>query len=242
LKPKPLEKREARRLRRDHGMPMKRIAVRLGVSLSTVSLWVRDIELEPAHRERNRRQEYAARATTWSDLNRAKRRAYQEEGRARARQDYPLHRAGCMLYWAEGSKERNAVIFSNSDTHMVAFFRRFLIASFDLAPERLGLRLNVYTGNGLSLLQIEAYWLEALGLPRCCLRKHIVNHFPTSSSGRKRNKLPYGVCTLSIYETRIAQHIYGAIQEYAGFKEPRWLDGPTRNPAASGTAAGSVDQ
>jgi len=52
-------------------MPMKRIAARLGVSLSTVSLWVRDIELDPVHRERNRRQEYAKRATTGSDLNRA---------------------------------------------------------------------------------------------------------------------------------------------------------------------------
>jgi hypothetical protein len=58
------------------------------------------------------------------------------------------------------------------------------------------------------------------------------HHFPTSSSGRKTNKLPYGVCTLSIYDTRIAQHIYGAIQEYAGFEEPRWLDGPPRKPAA----------
>ena len=69
--PKPEERRLARRLRRDDGMPMKRIAARLGVSLSTVSLWVRDIELDPVHRERNRRQEYAKRATTGSDLNRA---------------------------------------------------------------------------------------------------------------------------------------------------------------------------
>ena len=30
--------------------------------------------------------------------------------------------------------------------------------------------------------------------------------------------------------TRILQHIYGAIQEYAGFEEPRWLDGPPRKP------------
>lgn len=74
--PKPEERRLARRLRRDDGMPMKRIAARLGVSLSTVSLWVRDIELDPVHRERNRRQEYAKRATTWSDLNRAKRTAW----------------------------------------------------------------------------------------------------------------------------------------------------------------------
>jgi hypothetical protein len=27
---------------------------------------------------------------------------------------------------------------------------------------------------------------------------------------------------------QLVQHIYGAIQEYAGFDEPRWLDGPPR--------------
>ena len=44
----------------------------------------------------------------------------------------------------------------------------------------------------------------------------MLNHFPTSSSGKKRNRLPYGVCTLSVARsTRLVQHIYGAIQQYA---------------------------
>jgi hypothetical protein len=213
-------------------MPMKRIAARVGVSLSTVSLWVRDIELKPDHRERNRRQEYAQRASTWSDLNRAKRRAYQAEGRARARRGDPLHEAGCMLYWAEGAKARNVVCFANSDIAMVRFFIEFLRASFDVPDESFTVRLNVYTGNGLSLEAIEDRWLSELRLPRSCLRGHIINHFPTSSSGQKRNRLPYGVCTLKLYNSRIAQHIYGAIQEYAGFDEPRWLDGPPVKPRA----------
>jgi transposase-like protein len=234
MKPKPAEKAAARRLRRELGMPMKRIAREVGVSLSTVSLWVRDVELKPEHRERNRRQEYAQRATTWADLNRAKRRAYQTEGRAKAREGDALHQAGCMLYWAEGSKERNTVCFANSDHGMVRFFVSFLKACFNVPDERFTVRLNVYTGNGLSLEQIENRWLSDLSLPRSCLRGHMVNHFPTSSSGKKRNRLPYGVCTLNVYDTRIAQHIYGAIQEYGRFDEPRWLD---CSPAATGSAA-----
>jgi transposase-like protein len=222
---KPAERAEARRLRRELGMPIKRIAARLGVSLSSVSLWVRDIELDPAHRERNRRQEYARRATTWSDTNRAKRLAYQEDGRKMARRGDPLHQAGCMLYWAEGSKDRNAICFANSDQAMVRFFVRFLRTCFDISGEDLTLSLNVYTGNGLTLAAIERHWLTGLQLPESCLRAHIVNHFPTSSSGRQRNKLPYGVCSIKLFRTRIVQHIYGAIQEYAGFEEPRWLDG-----------------
>lgn len=68
------------------------------------------------------------------------------------------------------------------------------------------------------------HWLGALDLDRSCLRAHTINHFPTSSSGKKRNRLPYGVCFIAVHSTRLVQHIFGAIQEYAGFEEPRWVD------------------
>jgi hypothetical protein len=129
-----------------------------------------------------------------------------------------------MLYWAEGGKRRNAVKLVNSDVHLVRFFCRFLREGFKVPAESFRVSLNVYTNNGLTVEEIERYWLEALGLPRSCLRKHSLDSKPTSSSGQRRNKLPYGVCTLTVHSTRIVQHIYGAIQEYAGFDEPRWLD------------------
>jgi hypothetical protein len=133
-----------------------------------------------------------------------------------------------MLYWAEGAKERNTVKFVNSDVAMVRLFVSFMRDCFGVLPADFRLRLNVYTNNGLTLEQVEAYWLRELELPRSCVREHVVNHFPTSSSGTKRS-LPYGVCTLSVARsTHLVQHIYGAIQEYARFEEPRWLDGPPR--------------
>ena len=129
-----------------------------------------------------------------------------------------------MLYWAEGAKSRNTVYLGSSDPYMLAFFRRFLTGCFGVAPPELTMSVNVYLNNGISIDEIERYWLSILGLPPSCARRHIVNHMPTSSSGRRRNKLPYGVCRLRVHSTRIVQHIYGAIQEYAGFDEPRWLD------------------
>jgi transcriptional regulator with XRE-family HTH domain len=42
---KTAEREEARRLRRDEGLSVKELAGLLGVSKSSVSLWVRDIEL-----------------------------------------------------------------------------------------------------------------------------------------------------------------------------------------------------
>ncbi len=48
------ERSEARRLRRDHGMKLRAIAVRLGVAVGTVHRWTRDIELTEEQRIRNR--------------------------------------------------------------------------------------------------------------------------------------------------------------------------------------------
>jgi hypothetical protein len=134
----------------------------------------------------------------------------------RARESDPLHQAGCMLYWAEGAKGRNAIRFANSDLNMVKFFRRFLTEALGVPEERIMMSLNVYTNNGMSIEEIERHWREQLRLPPTSVRKHTLNHTPTSSSGRARKKLPYGVCTLRVQNTAAVQHIYGAIQEYGG--------------------------
>ncbi len=214
-------------------MPIKRIAAHLGVSPSSVHYWCRDIVLDPDQVDRNLRgptgpqnpEHIAARAAARSRSSRIRRFVHQYGGRQRARAgNDPLHIAGCMLYWAEGAKSRNTVRFANSDPNMMRLFARFLRSFFDVTPEQMSVRLNVYTNNGLSLEEIEDHWLEILELPRTVLRKHSLNHMPTSSSGRKRNKLPYGVCTLCVSRTDVVQHIFGAIQAYGGFEEPRWLD------------------
>lgn len=222
--PKPAERELARRLRALDGMPMKEIAASVGVSVGSVSLWTRDIRLTPKQRAANDAQANLRRAAGCSATARRRRLAYQRAGRRRARDRDPTHQAGCMLYWAEGSKGKNTVVSANSDLQMMKVFARFLRDCFDLEATDFALRLNVYTGNGLSLDEIERHWLDALELPRSCLRKHTLNHFPTSSSGKKQNKLPYGVCSLIVGQTRVVQHIFGAIQEYGGFEEPRWLD------------------
>lgn len=240
---KPKEYREARRLRREEGTPIKRIAKRLGVSAGTVHAWCRDIELTPEQLHRNQfgprgpqnPEHIAARADAWRRKNQNRRLCSQLEGRLRAHDMQALHIAGCMLYWAEGAKARNTLMFANSELSMIKLFCRFLREClrecFDVPDERITLRLNVYTGNGLSLEQIEDYWLSALELPRSSLRGHVLNHMPTSSSGAKKNRLPYGVAQIRVLKsTSLVQHVLGAIQEYGGFDEPRWLDGPPQKP------------
>jgi hypothetical protein len=228
---KPTEHQLAREFRRS-GMPYKRIASRIGVSASSVHAWTKDIELTEEQKSFNLRgprgpqdpMVVRRRAESWAARCRAARLASQEDGRRTASEGDQLHHAGCMLYWAEGAKARNTIKFANSDPQMVLLFRRFLTDGLAIELDEIVMTLNVYTNNGLTIDEIERYWLDLLGLPPTAVRKHTLDHMPTSSSGRAKNKLPYGVCTLRVGSTWMLQHIYGAIQEYAGFDEPSWLD------------------
>lgn len=208
-------------------MSVRLIADRLSVSQSSVSVWVRDIELLPHQVEWNKRRATLQRSNGWSERRRAQRDHFQDGGRERARTGDLLHAAGCMLYWAEGAKSRNTVHFANSDPAMMEFFVGFLRKCFGLTSEDFTFNINAYTNNGLSIDEIELFWMHQLGLSRRCARKHIVNHYPTSSSGKRGAKLTHGVCSIKVKSsTWLVQHIYGAIQEYSGIDQPNWLNGP----------------
>jgi len=226
---KPTERVEARALRSERGLSIKEIAAIVGVSVSSVSLWVRDIELtaeqQAALDARNPRlngQRLGARR--WSERCRQQRVLAQAHGRGLARLDEPAFAAGCMLYWAEGSKSRNAAELVNADAGMLRMFLRFIERYYDVTPSRTTFSVNCFMNNGLSLDEIEAWWLEQLDLPRTCLRKAIVNR-PSSASRRRRHRiLLHGTGRLAVNSTFVVQSIYGGIQEIAGIDRPEWLD------------------
>jgi hypothetical protein len=218
------ETREQARRLRSQGRSIKAIARELRVAQSTASGWVRDVPLTPEQRERLARltDRQLAGLRTHVRRRREERLDAQERGRMVARIEEPLHVAGCMLFWAEGSKSRNAVIFTNSDAGMMRFFLRFLRECYGVRDENVRLSVNCFLGNGKTLEEIEAWWLEQLELPQSCLRKPTVNR-PSSASKGVRKPLVHGTARLAVGSTRLVQSIYGAIQEYAGIERPEWV-------------------
>jgi hypothetical protein len=157
-------------------------------------------------------------------IAREQRKAAQAEGRTVARRGEALHAAGCTLFWAEGSRARNAVKFSNSDPAMMAFFIRFVRTYFDLGEDSFRVWCNLHADHARRMREVEEFWLETLGLPRSCLTKSTVNVYSRATLRKRTNMLPYGTCRLTVHATAVVQHIYGAIQEYAGFEREEWLD------------------
>jgi hypothetical protein len=225
---KPAEQREAQRVRRDERMSIKAIACRLAVSPSSVSRWVRQVELRRAQlaalalasrHAPGRLKGAAARR----ENARARRRTAQEHGRELARMADPLHVQGRMLYWAEGSKLRNVAALTNSDPDLLAVFIRFLRGCYGVPPDTLALSVNCHVDNGVTLTAIEGWWLERLALPKTALRAATVTRPSPASRRRRGNVLPYGTARVCHYSTFVVQSIYGAIQQYAGIERPEWL-------------------
>jgi hypothetical protein len=224
---KVIEREQARRLRREQGLPIKVIAATIGVSSSSVSRWVRDVELTSAQtaalRDANPIYNRQRSGTARSSANaRARRLAAQQEGARLARACDPLHQMGCMLYWAEGARNRNQLTFTNADPEMVDLFVHFLRRCYGVSDDRIALRVNVHLGNGLTLEEIEAWWLRRLGLPPGSLRRSTVNR-PSRSSQQKRRTLPYGTASIVVSSTALVQSVLGAIQAFAGLQKPEWL-------------------
>lgn len=222
---KPEKRAKARELRKQ-GWTITEIASELSVARSSVSLWVRDIELTDAHRSAIKQ-----RSRHWGAQNRgaqhnrqkalSQRKAYQDAGRQRARESStPLHLAGCMLYWAEGAKtKKNAVHFVNSDPHMMVLFMRFLRDELQVSDDLFRLQIHCHTQDDAEIQRIEQYWLDLLRLDHENLQQ---TRYKEGSNSRK-NRLENGVCALQVFRTEVVHHIYGAIQEYAGFENPDWL-------------------
>ncbi len=218
-------------MRREEGRSIKEIAGLLGVSKSSVSLWVRDVELtdeqHAALQARNvlHDRQRLARAAM-SAKARGRRVAWQRDGRQRARSLGHSYAGGCMLYWAEGSRSRNKIVFTNSDPAMARFFVGFVREFFNVDSERFRLTCNLFADHEARQREIEAFWLDTVGLPRRCLCKSTVNRYSRYSQKKRKNKLPYGTCRVVVHSTEVAQTIYGSIQELAAFDRPEWLDLP----------------
>jgi transcriptional regulator with XRE-family HTH domain len=221
------ERLQARELRANEGLSINEIARVLEVSRNSVSRWVRDIELTPQQLANLAAKDpvLSGRLTgtnARAEQARGKRLSYQTNGRSLVRLGDPEFVAGCMLFWAEGSRDRNAVRFTNSDPAMMVFFLRFLRRHFEVTDDMVTIWCNLFAERVESRYRIERFWLRTLELPTSSLGKSTVNAYSKHSRKRRTNMLPYGTCRIAVYRTHIVQALYGAIQEFAGFERPGW--------------------
>lgn len=158
---------KARELRAE-GLDYQEIVTKLGVSKSSVSLWVRDLPRPPrvapeecAKRTAERmRRHWAAEQPV-----RAARRAAASAAAAAGiggLTDREILIAGAVAYWCEGGKNKpyrrtNRVIFMNSDPELISFFLLFL-ATVGVARSDLAFQLQIH--ETADVPSAERFWLS----------------------------------------------------------------------------------
>ncbi len=211
---------QAKELRKS-GKSINQIADTLNVSRSTVSLWVRNIILTEQQKIQllnNKSNNFKDNFSEKKKIDaRLIRKQYQEEGKIQAKKGELLHCMGCMLHWAEGAKNKNVVSFTNSDVHMLKLFVSFLKKYYNVSSEQISLNINCFLNKEADIENNVKYWIQELDIHGCKINQHTIKLITEPINN-------FGVCRICICSTRIAQQIYGAIQEYSGFSNDLCLE------------------
>jgi DNA-binding transcriptional MerR regulator len=214
---------------RSQGMSLRDIEKIVKAARSSISRWSKNVKLTDEQKKalKNRNPAFnaeARRPELQVEKYRKLREGYQESGRVLAKQMNVLHASGCMLYWAEGAKNKNSVKLSNTDVNLLKFFLKFLRKCYGVSDKDVKIRINCYTDKGKTVKEIEEFWIAQLCLPKTCLGKTLENYDTRGKGATKRNKRIWGICEIAVCKTEIVQSIFGAIQEYSGFDNPEWLN------------------
>lgn len=162
------KERERARELRAQSWTMPDIAAELGVSRSSVSLWVRDVEFVPNPR-RTRTQ------TGHTNKLRLRKLAEIEQldcdGIEQIAQlsEREFLLVGVALYVGEGFKRDGQVGMANTDPSVLRFFVTWLRRCFDIDETRL--RVRLYLHEGLDLEAAEQFWSDLLEIPHCQFRR-----------------------------------------------------------------------
>ena len=205
---------------REQGFAYHQIAAELGVSKSSVSLWVRDLPRPERLSYEECRKRSAEGSRRYWEKERPAREARRESVRAAAAADVgPLTDreiliAGAIAYWCEGTKSkpyirRDRVIFVNSDPALIRFFLRFLEVA-GIGPDRLIFRVQIHESADVE--SASKFWLRVTGArPDQFRRTSLKRHNPVTV--RKNVGDSYHGCLR--VDVRTSVDLYRSIEGWA---------------------------
>jgi hypothetical protein len=162
------ERERARELRA-RSWTLNDIAVELGVSKSSVSVWVRDVEFVPRPRNRGH-SSHRPHPLTLEKQRQLTQCRTEAEARIRSLSERDFLMYGLVLCHGEGFKtETVGVGMANKDAVLLLMFVTWLRQFFDIDEQRLRARLCLHVG--LDLPGVTAYWSDLLDIPEPQFRK-----------------------------------------------------------------------
>jgi transcriptional regulator with XRE-family HTH domain len=188
---------------RAQGLSYLEIANRLGVSKSSVSLWVRDLPRPPHLSPEESRKRSAAGVRRYWEREYA---ARDEERKAIAREIGELTEreiliAGAVAYWCEGTKSKPwrqtgaRVTFMNSDPGLIRFFLCFLDAA---GIQRSDLIFRVSIHESADVEAAQRFWAELTEAPADQFRTPTLKRHNPKTVRKNTGESYRGCLTISV--------------------------------------------
>ena len=209
------EKKLARKLRK-LGYSINEICKKAESTKSSVSLWVRDIELTSRQQQKLsekgiKKKIVEKRRITRLTRENAKRqiiidRAEREINNLSITE---LKLIGIALYWAEGAKTlRSGVQFSNSDPRMIQLMMQFIKKCCKVPKGKF--RGHIFLHHHLDTEKAKKYWHNISTIPLNQFYK--TSKQQSKASKRKKDNLPFGTFVIQICNTELFLKIKGWIE------------------------------
>lgn len=195
---------------RQKGFSYKEISQKLDLTKSTLSDWLKDIELTSEQKQRLMTKKLSSGykgAKSNQRYAEKRRRIIIERAKKEAPSFIcnPLFVAGLMLYWAEGSKGRyERIEFTNSDPELIRLMMRWFREICHV--EEKNFKIYLYLHKFHVRKDVRNFWSAVAGVPLNQFRKDIIK--PTIHSQRT-NKLYEGTCRISISRVDLFRRIMG---------------------------------
>lgn len=197
--------RELARKLRSEGVSINDILKQVPVAKSSVSTWVRDIELTEEQIDRIALKHVAARERS-IQTKRFKREAriaayYREADAAyetlSRNVDFMF---GLALYIGEGSKKKESVLeITNCDPRVIQKGIQFF-QKIGFTQDKLHCKIQLHPH--LPEDEVLAYWRQITGLGRPQFGK-VIRAVSSARQGKTYNKQLYGTCTIAAYSTKM---------------------------------------
>lgn len=195
---------------RKKGLSYKSILSRLEVSKSTLSLWLRDIELTPVQiknllTSQEKGRYVAAQKKKLDRVKRTKEIVDSARSELPLLVENPLFIAGLCLYWAEGAKNpTESVKFANSDETMILFMMKWFREVCLVPDSKFRVHLHIHDLHVKK--DVGQYWSELVNIPLGQFYKPYIKH---TSLGQRRNILYNGTCSITISDKKLFRKILG---------------------------------
>lgn len=212
-----LERNKAISLRRQ-GKTFNEILQEIAVSKSSLSYWLRSIELTDAQVARicYKNDKIKDKFIRYNALK--KKQADERKGNILNNSskeistisERELKLIGIALYWAEGyeGSRWKSVCFTNSDPEMIKLMMRWFRIVCKVDDTKFRIRIQCHGAERVK--KAEKYWSGITALPATQFIKPYIRISPTSKK-KMGNLAPYGICNVRISDISLLTKIKGWI-------------------------------